>query len=186
MVFHTWQPALKAVGASLGPPSAELLNLAWRLDVEYDRNCPGMVVAAAVRDRVDPVLHDRPAELPTEGQEEYLSSLSREVGVVVDAPRTLREASAWIDFLLATRTATVLAQMRPNRGDVVDKVRSTDRGEGGSRHVISSIRDNGLVYFRGGNGYCGWVSSLRMIARAGTPQAAAAVASNPWQRRFVG
>jgi hypothetical protein len=94
MVFHTWQPALEAVRASLGPPSPELADLAQRLDVEYDSHWPGMVVVAAVRDRVDPLLHDRPIEEPTEGQEEYLSTLAREVGLVVDAPRTLREVSA--------------------------------------------------------------------------------------------
>lgn len=185
MVFHTWPPALEAVRASIGPPSPELVDLAQRLDVEYDSNWPNMVVVAALRDRVDPLLHERPIEAPTERQEDYLWTLAREVGLVVDAPRTLREASAWIDFLLATRTAAVLSEMKPNRGDVVDKVRVSPGGENGSRHVISSIREDGLVYFRGGNGYCGWVSSLRMIARVATPESIAAVANNPWQARWV-
>jgi hypothetical protein len=29
--------------------------------------------------------------------------------------------------------------------------------------VISSIGSNGLVYFRGGNGQCGWPSSLSRV-----------------------
>lgn len=186
MVFHTWRPALEAVRASLGPPSGELADLARRLDVEFERTWPAFVVAAAVRDRVDPLLHERPVQPPTEAQEDYLSTLSHEVGVVVNPPRTLREASGWIDFLLATRTAAVLAQMKPNRGDVVDKFRVSEGGERGSRHVISSIRDDGLVYFRGANGYCGWASSLQMIARVGTPEAQEALAANPWQMRYVG
>jgi hypothetical protein len=185
MVFHTWAPAFEAVCASVGPPSPELVDLAQRLDVKYGRNWPGKVLVAAIRDRIDPLLFHRPIPDPTDSQEAYLATLSREVGLVVESPRTLREASAWIEVLLATRSAAALSRMRPNRGDVVDKIRGSSHGEDGSRHVISSIRDDGLVYFRGGNGYCGWVSSLRMIARSGTPEAAAAVANNPWQARWV-
>jgi len=80
---------------------------------------------------------------------------------------TRAEASAWIDHHLRLRTIAALERLRLRAGDVVvKKVEHVDPGTGEFHEyvspilVISSIGSHGLVYFKGGNGQCGWPSSL--------------------------
>jgi len=93
------------------------------------------------------------------------SGLLRQLGHsgAVDS-RTI--ASAWIEHYYATRCADALKRWKPMRGDVVtlehdrldvatgELYRTTTEG------AISSIGDSGLIYFRGGNGKCGWATHI--------------------------
>lgn len=75
-------------------------------------------------------------------------------------------ASAWIEHYYATPCAEALKRWKPVRGDVVtlehdrldvttgELYRTTTDG------AISSIGDNGLIYFRGGNGKGGWATHI--------------------------
>jgi hypothetical protein len=75
-------------------------------------------------------------------------------------------ASAWINHYLAVRNADRLQELRLARGDRVVHQRTwVDHSTGelnnwSDRHVVSSIGARGLVYFKGGNGKCGWPTNL--------------------------
>jgi len=139
-----------------------------------------MVVAARIREQIDPILTGRPIRDPSEAQLDFLTRLAREAGETVATPSSLEVASAWIDVFLGRRTALALQSLKLQRDDVCDRRRVHDspdleRKVLVQRVQVSSLRDDGLVYFRGGNGKCGWPSSLQVVARAGTPDAQVAL-----------
>lgn len=80
-----------------------------------------------------------------------------------------RVASAWIDYYLSLLTADALESLRLKAGDQVHHEHQyVDPSTGevtdlGGSVTVSSIGSNGLVYFRGGNGRCGWPTNLRRI-----------------------
>ena len=78
-------------------------------------------------------------------------------------------ASAWIDHYLSLQTAQALEALQPRTGDEVhhrhdyiDPATGEEVDLGGTV-TVSSIGSNGLVYFRGGNGQCGWPTNLLRI-----------------------
>lgn len=122
------------------------------------------VLTALIEAWLRPSLYGNVSLLATPRQLEFLESLDHEQPQG-DMARTV--ASAWISHHLSVRTANALESLQLKAGDRVSHEREfvdPDSGEV-SHHdevfMVSSIGTNGLVYFRGGNGKCGWPSSLR-------------------------
>jgi hypothetical protein len=135
-----------------------------------------MVFAATIQDELDPVLWGRTTRQPSDAQLAFLEQLAGEAGASPPEGTSLAVASAWIDAFLARKTIAALRTLRLQRGDVVDHCRPHENRIHVRRFEVSSLGDSGLVYFRGGNGQCGWPSALRLVARAGTKAAATALA----------
>lgn len=104
------------------------------------------------------------SERATDRQRAFLVELGSHVAD--DAGLTKRTASAWIQHHLALRSIESLRRLTLVRDDAVIKRTcwrhpETERPcETLDYAVVSSIGADGMVYFRGGNGRCGWPSSL--------------------------
>jgi hypothetical protein len=107
-------------------------------------------------------------EPASEKQRRFLKSLGG--SAVANSPSlTKRVASAWIDHYLAMNTAESLRRLQLKTDDAVIRrtiwnktVPSIAPHETLEYFRVSSIGADGLVYFKGGNGKCGWPSSLRL------------------------
>jgi hypothetical protein len=175
MTHASWTPAVVALEQRITVPTAGLLEIAGQLEIPTIEASPAMVLAATIQDTLDPILWGRPSRPPSEAQVKYLTSLAEEAGEPMPAPSSAAVAGAWIDVFLARRTIDALLTLKLQRGDVVDHRRLHGETALVRRVVVSSLGDDGLVYFRGGNGQCGWPSALRLVARADTPEAQAAL-----------
>lgn len=101
----------------------------------------------------------------TSKQLEFLGAIARDRSFErVSLSKSL--ASAWIGHYLAVRTADSLQKLRLAAGDrVVHQSTSVDHSTGELHDwtnfcIVSSIGARGLVYFKGGNGKCGWPTNL--------------------------
>lgn len=124
------------------------------------------MLTAVIECWLRPTLYGDTAQAATEKQLRFLS----ELGHTEVSPTMLRPvASAWIDHYLSLRTADALESLQLKAGDQVHyAVEYVDHVSGevadiGGVVTVSSIGSNGLVYFRGGNGACGWPTRLRPI-----------------------
>jgi hypothetical protein len=119
------------------------------------------VAAARIREFVAPAMLEKSyAEQASEKQVSYgvmigldLSGLSKGL------------ASAMIDDRHAELNAEALQRLALKPGDEVVHT-STCRDEGSefsweTNYIVSSIGKDGLVYFKGGNGRCGWPTQIR-------------------------
>jgi hypothetical protein len=113
------------------------------------------------------------AEPATERQRAFLKAL----GSTRSAQPSLTKpvASAWIDHHLSLRNTQRLRDLLLARGDAVLKrtvwphTQTVRPHESLEYSIVSSIGANGLVYFKGGNGKCGWPSTLTRAAPTDTP-----------------
>lgn len=117
-----------------------------------------------LEEHLQPLIWGKVSEPATDLQRAFLIELgSCEAD---DAGLTKRIASAWIGHYLAVRNIESLRQLVLVQGDAVIKRTLWRNPENARMHetldyaVVSSIGGNGLVYFRGGNGKCGWPSSI--------------------------
>lgn len=170
-VSHTsWPPVVALLKRQLGPPGDELLDIAARLDLMVPSDCPAIVLRAKISERLEPALFDRPARKSTAAQLRLLEELAEETRTTVHRPESSIVADAWIAVLVRRNRIAALEILQLNRGDLVE-----DKHDGQTA-LVSSIGRNGLVYFRARHGCsCARPSSLRLIARVGTPQASAAL-----------
>ncbi len=173
--FSSWWPAADALRAVvLAPPTQAQQALADQLEVKLPAVSPAAVATAVLDDYLEPILGRSPAMPPTEPQVAFLRSLAQEAAIELSTDLlTRRTTSAWIDVLLGRRTLGALEKLRPSRGDVVDHSgRSAAPGPRLVRRFrISSVAASGLLYFRGGNGQCGWPTNVELVARVGDAEA---------------
>jgi hypothetical protein len=122
------------------------------------------VAAVMLEEHLRPLIWGKVSESATDRQRVFLAELGSDGAD--NAWLTKQVASAWIDHYLAVRTAKCLRHLELVRDDAVIKRTIWRKAEDGRLHetlyyvMVSSIGADGLVYFRGGNGKCGWPSSL--------------------------
>jgi hypothetical protein len=165
VTFATWHEPVRLLDESTGPATDQQRGLASTIGLVLTETEPRGVAAVMLEEHLRPLIRGGgDSEPATDRQRDYLVELgSREAD---DARLTKRVASAWIGHHLAVRNAGYLRQLAPVRGDAVIKRSLWRNPEDRRLHetldyaVVSSIGANGLVYFRGGNGTCGWPSLL--------------------------
>jgi hypothetical protein len=147
-----------------GPATDRQRELAGLIGLTVLGTEPRDVVGVMLEEHLRPLIWGLEPARATDRQRDFLTELG--ASEADDAGLFKRTASAWIAHYLALRTIDCLRGLALVRGDAVIK-RSTWRDpENGRLHesldyeVVASIGSNGLVYFRGGNGKCGWPSSL--------------------------
>ena len=153
---------MRQIEAATGPASDEQLRLASFLGVPHETE-PFAVTARLLEDFLRPLIWQEVPPGATPRQLAFLAELGHpESG----APMTKAVASAWIEHHLARRTAARLRDLRLRAGETVMHVSKwVDEGTGeiheDRREVtVSSIGATGLVYFKGGNGQCGWPTNI--------------------------
>lgn len=172
MVYPDWRQPAAALSQALGTPSAAQIALARLVGMPLTGQEPRVVVAAALEDHLAPAIRGTEARPPSEKQLMFLASLCADAHFSELESLTFRSASAWIDYFLGLKTLAALRNLRLARGDTVEHRRPFRHPTTGEEVLsvyvfeVSSIRKDGLVFFRGGNGKCGWPSALSLIHRS--------------------
>lgn len=171
MTFVDWTEPVRLLETGLLPVAEGQIALASFVGLHLNDDMPRGVAAVMLEDALRSHISGTSAEAapadlqPTDRQMNFLRGIAHGE-LWTRATLTRRSASAWIGHFLAERTAHLLREMQLVRGDRVIKTRSWvneatgELHEWSQEHEVSSIGANGLVYFRGGNGQCGWPSSL--------------------------
>ena len=136
------------------------IQIAKDLGIEVSKDS-FRVAAARILDLVAPAIgyNAKPA---TSKQVEFAKGLG--IDVTSDSSRV---ASARIQDKLEEVNSRALKELRLAPGDKV-VVRKTYTFSGQEymderEYVVSSIKDNGMVYFKGGNGKCAWACKVQKI-----------------------
>lgn len=164
MTYSDWREPARLLEAATGPARPEQLDLANRTGLVLEGHEPHGVVAVLLEDHLRPAIWGLEVEPATDRQRSFLSELGSPAAVQTHLSKSA--ASAWIDYQLSLQTLGCLRALRLVAGDEVIKMHTwTDRVSGEIHHfndrfIVSSVGANGLVYFKGGNGRCGWPSQL--------------------------
>lgn len=164
MTFPTWHEPVRLLGESTGPATDQQRELASTVGLALAGTEPRGVAAVLLEEHLQPLIWGGESERATDRQRAFLVELGSHVAD--DAGLTKRTASAWIQHHLALRSIESLRRLTLVRDDAVIKRTcwrhpETERPcETLDYAVVSSIGADGMVYFRGGNGRCGWPSSL--------------------------
>ncbi len=159
MVHASWEGAVAAMRRTIGGCDNELLTFAAVVGVEIPGGLPRVVAVARVRTVVDSRLGGAPLGC-SDRQHEWLADLTAEVSTEIPDVYSAAEAHAWIQYFLLKQSIKALEELRLTKGDVVSRHSSTDQYD-----EVSSIGDDGKVYFTGGRGAQAWPNQLTVVAR---------------------
>lgn len=160
MTHANWRSAVAAIDQQLETVTPSQRDLASQLGVKLDPQSPALVAAQQLsRALEDPLLLSPPLD-PSPGQLEFLEDLVDALGPELDPePDTRDLASAWIDVLVLRRSKAALERLKLQRGDVVSV------GDASAPEIVSSVGDDGTVYFAGGGGQRSQPHRLVLLAR---------------------
>src|SRR5204863_7119157 len=122
--------------------------------ISLSSTMPRLVAAARLKTALPFELDVEPSKPCAEYQQRLIDTL-KEPGESVDSPADAREADAWIAFLRLKRRARCLENMALHSGDIVEM-----DSHGGRLGEVSSIADNGCIYFRGVGGVRAWQDAV--------------------------
>lgn len=153
-------------------PTTEQLRVGKALGISLPTSVPAPVVGVILQQKLASALFKgigNQAVLP-----DSLGVLEDELGVTDRAfliTHSREEVSAWFNARYMEMTARGLRHLKPAEGDVVQLSKADQR------RVISSIGEDGRVYFKGRPSNRAWPNHLVMVARVGDPEHAALVAA---------
>lgn len=166
--FPDWREPVRLLEGRTGPTTARQLQLPAQVGISLDSGLPRGVAAALLNEHLHPRISGepvQPADPATTKQLEFLGMIGHD-RAYERTPLTKTLASAWIEQYLARLTAARLRSLMLSSGDrVVHRTTLIDPDTGevhewSDCYVVSSIGASGLVYFKGGNGKCGWPTNL--------------------------
>lgn len=157
MAAPDWRGPVKSLQDRLTGATPAQRQLAEKLGVELKARTPRLIADAILRDRFAEEL-EQPVRPVSEAQLEFLADLEYWSKRGDPKPSTYAVAYALIEILDARRSIEHLRVLKPSAGDVVYLPNSRERrGPGESiasdrLRLVSSIGDDGTVYFTGGGG----------------------------------
>lgn len=155
--YTDFDEPVRLMSEAVGPATDEQRQLAARVGLVLDDE-PRAIAAALLEDHLQPAIRGTQPLAATDRQREFLHQLGSRHADRRDLTRTV--ASAWIDHMLTLQTIDHLIRLQPVRNDAVIVRKVTEfegrRLESLDYKRISSIGDNGLLYFMGGNGQCAY------------------------------
>jgi len=124
-------------------------NVACKLSIELTDFDTARTAAAKIHDFVADAIDDYSASEPTDLQAEFAIRLGIDI-----CDSTRRTLKAKIADELEIRNVNALSQMNLSQGDAIVHIRT------GGREVVSSIKDNGKIFFKGTGCQQTWASVL--------------------------
>lgn len=115
-------------------------------------------LAAKILDEVAISIKFKPKELPTNKQIEFANKLK-----IKDGFRSKRVLSAKISDKLDVLNRKKLKQLKLKPGDIVSV--KSQLGNSERELIISSIKENGRIYFKGLGGNQTWVTNINKIIK---------------------
>lgn len=162
--YPDWREPARTLERSTGPATDGQRSLASKVGLRLDGKEPHDVVGVLLEEHLRPIIWGTEAAPATERQRGFLMSL--DAAQATDTSLSRPVASAWISHHLARRNLQSLRTLKLKRGDAIIRLKRWVDPATGELHEsreqfrVSSIGPAGLVYFLGGNGQCGWASSL--------------------------
>ena len=151
--------------------SSQQIEIGRKLGLDLSKDTWN-VARARILDIVGPAIGDIPKySKPTAKQIRYAKALGIDI-----SNDTFRVGSGKIDDVLLQHNLEALERLQLKPGDEVVRTRTVEIN--GETHtweeifVVSSIKPDGLVYFKGGGGKCAFASQLRKRVRAPNSSAA--------------
>ncbi len=143
----------------------EQVQIAARLGVDVCGEADS-VASARIHDAVSGALLDNPPRPATMRQRMFAEKL----GAALPEGASVRVASAIIATEVERRLKRAIDSMKLGTGVIV-AVDHPVTYDGGNVtltliYAISSVRDDGMVFFRGGNGKCAWADKVRLATEA--------------------
>jgi hypothetical protein len=157
MPFRTWCEADKELAAATGsatPKQQELGEFAGR---SVSPSMPRIVAAAMLRLALAEELNLSAPRPISDRYKARLQILQQSSDPSI-SPQTEEEAEAWVTYLRLVRRRESLAKLKLHEGDIVQ----TKDGEVAE---VSSIGQDGRVFFRGGRGFGSWPDLISVVAR---------------------
>lgn len=171
MANPDWRPAAKRLRSRLARATKEQRVLAQSVGLNLKAATPNLIAAAKLRDHLAAAL-DEPVRPPSFEQLELIEELRDWHTASDPRPQTHAVAHAVIDLLEARRELEALEAFKPATGDIAYewswwKDRPPGEVDEDRLRVISSIGDDGVVYFSGGGGRRARASRIEVLFRSG-------------------
>lgn len=159
MTFSSWQDVVSLLEEATGPLTPAQRRLCKLKGQSIPEQTPRIVAAAMLRRQLSSELGLPDSQPVSELAKEWISNLRRRSEPKI-VPNTEDEANAWIAYLRLCRRREALVKLKLNQGDIV-------LTQGGVVGEVSSIGQDGRVYFKGGMGLGAWPDVLSIVARKG-------------------
>lgn len=168
-----WELIAERLEALSTAPTDEQVQVAAATGISIPSDVPAPVAAIIIQDGLASVLFrklGKKVEIP-----DALTELENDLEI--NEPAFLRtgsteEVSAWFQARYMLKTARGLRALKPSEGDVV-----SNPSKPNSNRVVSSIGEDGRVYFKGRPAGASWPNHLVMIEPLGSLKNAEAVAA---------
>jgi hypothetical protein len=157
MTFRYWHEVEKVLAAVTTCVTKEQQELAKLAGINLPSNTPKVVAAALLRVALAEQLGLVPSNALTDRYEARIEALRPVSGPAI-APKTDEEAAAWLLYLRLVRRRESLIRLKLEEGDVVET-------NDGALAEISSIGEDGRVFFKGGRGFRAWPDTISLVAR---------------------
>ncbi|XSG81115.1 MAG: Shedu anti-phage system protein SduA domain-containing protein [Methyloligella sp. ZOD6] len=157
MVHKDWRSAVAEIGKITGDASDQQHEIAAVAKITLSSRLPYLVAAARIQSALGSEIGATEATEVQAWQEEILQQLSKGPTPNSSKPRDRREADALIKHLRLKKRSQSIKSLKLNSGDIVQF--------DGNVAEISSIGDDGRVYFKGGAGAGAWPDLLTVACR---------------------
>jgi hypothetical protein len=157
MSYKTWRDADKILAAATGSATPKQRELGELAHSPIPQSMPKIIAAVTLR-----LALAEPLSLPAPSPMTYRSKarlqLLHQPSDPVISPQSEEEADAWVTYLRLVRRRENLSRLKLSEGDLVEK-------KDGEVAEVSSIGQDGRVFFRGGGGFGAWPDLISVVAR---------------------
>lgn len=173
MTFDDYREPVRLLKESTKAASSAQLELANKVGLVLNGNEPHDVAGAMLEEHLKPLIWGSGVEDATARQYEYLTDLG--ATFTSNTRFSKKVASAWIQYYLALKNVKELERLKPEAGlGVIERYAWVDVQTGLTRvsltyFIVSSIGEDGRVFFKGGNGKSAWSSSLAKAKKSDDP-----------------
>jgi len=166
MAFRSWCEVDKVLAAATEPATSKQRELGQQANTHIPPQLPKIVAAAMLRLALAKELN-LPAASPVSDRCKLRLKILRRRSDGSIYPQTEEEAEAWVTYLRLVRRRESLSKLKLDEGDIV-------KTKDGELAEVSSIGQDGRVFFKGGRGFGTWPDLISVIARSDDDSASAA------------
>jgi hypothetical protein len=158
MPFKSWEEVDRLLAEATAPATNEQKELGRYAAAAIPRDIPRLVAAVVLRQALGDALH-LPAPRPLSERYSALLRILRRPSDPQIEPQNDDDAEAWVTHLRLLRRRECLSRLKVDEGDLV-KTMADEVAE------VSSIGDDGRLYFRGGRGFGAWPDQVEIVVRS--------------------
>ena len=158
MSKKTWNEVVALIRPLLDKATNDQGKLIDLLNLDLSKEMPRLVVAAKLRDQLADVINLPLSSKPNARVLSFIEFLKKDQDGKIE-PQSNAEAEAWLHHLRLLRRVEHLERIKIEAGDIVEIQSENCFAE------VSSIGEEGRIYFKGGYGFGSWPDLLTVRAR---------------------